>query len=199
MSSKNNTERVNEVEIKAVYFENTGTENTEEALHIAKKRAEELGIKTVVVASTTGKTAVKALEILKGLRVICVSHATGFSEPNLQKFTEENRHIVEKKSGILLTTSHSFAGVSRALRNKSNTYAIGDIIADVLRVFSQGMKVCCEIAMMAADAGMVRCDEDVICIAGTGHGADTAVVLKPVNSHRFFDLRVREILCKPRF
>jgi hypothetical protein len=52
---------------------------------------------------------------------------------------------------------------------------------------------------MAADAGLVRTDEDIIAIAGTSHGADTAVVLKPVTSQNFFDLRVKEILCKPHF
>ena len=45
------------------------------------------------------------------------------------------------------------------------------------------MKVVLEIAAMAADAGLVRTDEDVICIGGTGRGADTAVVLQPNYVH----------------
>ena len=52
--------------------------------------------------------------------------------------------------------------------------------------------------IMAADAGLVRTDEDIIAIAGSGRGADTAVVMRPANAHDFFDLKVREILCKPR-
>jgi hypothetical protein len=60
------------------------------------------------------------------------------------------------------------------------------------------MKVVCEVSTMAADAGLVRTDEDVIVIAGTGRGADTAVVIRPVNSQDFFDMKVKEILCKPR-
>ena len=187
------------MELRTVYFEQSGSENTEEVFRIAKQRAEELGIKTVVVASTRGDTAVKAMEVFKNLRVIFVGHATGFREPNVQRFTEENRKIVESQGGIVLTTTHVFAGVSRALRNKTNTIAIGDIIADVLRIFGQGMKVVCEIAMMAADGGLVRTDEDVISIAGTSRGADTAVVLTPVNSNRFFDLKIKEILSKPHF
>jgi hypothetical protein len=39
----------------------------------------------------------------------------------------------------------------------------------------------------------------VIAIAGTGRGADTAVVLRPTNAQTFFDMRIMEILCKPRF
>jgi hypothetical protein len=70
-------------------------------------------------------------------------------------------------------------------------------MANTLRLFGQGMKVVCEITLMATDAGLVRTDEDIIVIGGTSRGADTAVVLRPVNSEDFFDLKVREILCKP--
>ncbi len=187
------------MESKTVYFEKAGSENTEQVLRIAKQRAEELGIKTILVASTRGDTAVKAVEVLKGLRVVAIGHSTGWREPNTQEFTEESRKIVESRGGIVITATHALAGVSRALRNKTNTSAIGDIIADVLRIFGQGMKVVCEIAVMAADSGLVRTDEDIIAIAGTHRGADTAVVLTPVTSQNFFDLRVKEILCKPHF
>ena len=190
------------MELKTVYFENPGSENTEEVLRIAKQRAEELGIKAILVASSTGDTAVKAVEALSGFRIVVVSTATGFREPNVQRFTEENRRIVEGKGGTILTATHAFAGVSRAMKNKFNTLAIGDIIANTLYIFGQGMKVACEIAMMAADSGLVRTDETVISIAGTGgsgRGTDTAIVLTPVNSHNFFELRVKEILCKPHF
>lgn len=187
------------MELKTVHFDRPGKENTEAVLRIAKQRAEELGIKTILVASTRGETAVRAVEVLKGLIVICVSHSHGFREPDFQEFTAENRQTVESKGGIVLTATHIFAGISRAMRNQFQTYVIGDIIANALRIFGEGMKVVVEIAMMAADAGLVRTDEDVIAIAGTGKGADTAIVLTPVNSQNFFDLRVKEILCKPHF
>jgi len=184
---------------KIVYFEKTGPENTEAALRIAKRRAEELGIQKILVASTTGSVAVKALEVLKGLRVIFVSHSTGFTEPNVQRFTEENRKIVESKGGIILTATHVFAGLSRALRNKTNTVAVGDLVAETLRIFGHGTKVACEISMMAADAGLVRTDENIISVGGTSKGADTALVITPVTSQNFFDLKIKEILCKPHF
>jgi len=187
------------MELKIVYFETPGRENTDEVLRIARKRAEELGIKTILVASTGGDTAVKAADVFKGLKVIAVTHFTGYHGPNEQEFTEENRKAFESKGGIMLTTTHLFSGISRAVRDKFNTYAIGEIIAGTLRVFGQGMKVVIEIAMMAADSGLVRTDEDVIAIGGTGRGADTAVVLTPVNSNSFFDLKIKEILCKPHF
>ena len=84
------------------------------------------------------------------------------------------------------------------MRSRYNTFVLGEIIADTLRIFGQGVKVVCEITAMAADSGLVRTDEDIIAIAGSGRGADTAVVLRPANTHDFFDLKVREILCKPR-
>lgn len=185
------------MELKTVYFEQPGSENTDEVLRIARQRAEELGIKTVVVASTSGDTAVKAMDVLQGLRVVIVTHVTGMRAPDTQEFTEKNRQIVESKGGIMVTAAHTFAGLSRAMRNKYNMYVLGEVIADVLRIFGTGTKVACEISMMAADAGAVRTDEDIISIGGSGDGADTALVLRPVNIHRFFDLKVKQILCKP--
>lgn len=186
------------MEVKTVYFEKAGVENTEATLKIARRRAEELGIKTIVVASTVGDTALKAMDVFKGYKVIVVTHVAGMRQPDTQEFAEENRQIIEAKGGIILTTTHALGGLSKAMRNRYNTFVLGEIIADALRIFGQGIKVVCEIAAMAADSGLIRTDEDIIAIAGSGRGADTAVVLRPANTHAFFDLKVREILCKPR-
>ena len=187
------------METRTVYFENPGTENTEAVLRIAKQRAGELGIKTILIASSSCATAIKAVDMLQGLKVIVVSSAYGSHVINTTRLTEENREIVENKGGTILITTHAFSGVSRAMRDKFHTYVIGDIVANALRVFGQGMKVACEIVLMAADSGLMHTDEDVITIGGSHRGADTAVILKPVNTQNFFDLRVREILCKPHF
>ncbi len=187
------------MEANTTYFENPGPKNTAAVMDIAKLRAQERGIDTIVVASNTGDTAVQAMNAMKGMRIIAVSHVAGFREPNTQEFTEENRQALEAGGGAVLTAAHTFSGVSRALRTQMNTVSIGDIIANTLRIFGQGAKVCCEIAVMAADAGLARTDEEIICIGGSAHGADTAIVLNAVNSNDFFDLKVKEILCKPHF
>lgn len=187
------------MELKTVYFENPGEENTDEVLRIARARAEELGINTILVASVTGKTAVKAMEALPGFRVIVVTQCTGFVKPNTQEFSEENRRIVESKGGTVLTVTPVFGGLSTAMRKKFKTHALGDIVANTLRIFGDGMKEVCEIVVTAADAGLVRTDEAVISIGGTDGGADTAIVCKPINAIDFWDLKVGEILCKPRF
>lgn len=191
------------MELKTTYFEKPGgDENTAKTLALAKQRADKLGIKTVVVASTVGETAAKAMDVFKGYKVIVVTHTAGFRGPNTQEFTDENRKIVEKKGGIILTTAHAFGGIHRALNRGDGPPAplpvIGDAIAMTLRMFGQGMKVALEIAAMAADAGLVRTDEEVVSIGGTGQGADTAVVLLPNYTHRLFNLKVKEIICKPR-
>lgn len=186
-------------EVTATFFDETGEANTEATLQIAKKRAEELGITTILVASTYGATGVKATETFKGRRVIVVTHFTGLQEPNAQQLTEENRRSIEENGGIVHTASHAFTGIGGAMRRKFNTYGVDDVVASTLRLFGSGMKVACEIALMAADAGLVRTDEEVIAMAGTGSGADTAVVLQPANLRDFFDMRVKEVLCKPRF
>ena len=187
------------MEEKIVYFDKPGIENTEEVLRIAKKRAAELGIKTIIVATTIGNTAVRATEVFKDLKVVAVTHSAGFKTPNTQELTGENRQKITANGGVILTTTHLFRGISGAIMKQFNTHEIGVVIANTLRLMGQGMKVVVEISVMAADAGLVRTDEDVIVIAGSGRGADYAVVLKPVCSNDFFDLKVREILCKPRF
>ena len=187
-----------EVQVTAAYFEKPGKENTQRTFELAKKRAEELGIKTILVASTRGETGVRACEAFRGYDVVVVTHSTGFKEPDHQELTDENRAAIEAAGGKVLTCQHTFGGVGRAVRKKLRTYELEEFIAYTLRLFGEGMKVVVEIALMAADAGLARTDEPVIAIAGTGKGADTAVVLKPANAQSFFDLQVLEVLCKPR-
>ena len=192
------------MEQSTVYFEKPGgEENTDQTFKLAKQRADALGIKTFIVASTTGSTAVKAVDALEGYKVIIVTHAAGYRGTNTQEFTEESRKIVEGKGGIIVTAAHTLGGIQRALatpvegRPPAPSQAIGDVVAQALRLFSQGTKVACEIAAMAADAGLVKVDEEIISIGGTGRGADTALVIKPDYTHRFFGMRVKEIICKP--
>jgi hypothetical protein len=153
-------------------------------LDVAKKRAEELGIRSVVVASTGGETGVKVAEMFRGYNVVVVTHST-------------NRERILKAGGKILTTTHAFGGLGRAIRRKFSTYQSDEIVANTLRVFGQGTKVAVEIALMAADSGLVSVKEDVISIGGSGSGADTALVLRPANVQDFFDVKVREIICKP--
>lgn len=186
------------ITVPAVYFDQPGPQNTDLTLEVARRRAEELGIRTILVASTTGETGAKAVEVFRGYDVVVVTHSTGFAWANEQELLPEHRSSIEACGSRILTCQHAFGGVNRAVRRKLNTYLTDEIIAFTLRNFGEGTKVCIEIALMAADAGLVRTGEPCIAIAGTGNGADTALLLKPANAQAFFDLRVMEILAKPR-
>ena len=96
-----------------------------------------------------------------------------------------------------MTASHAFGGIGRAVRRRFNTYQVDEIIAATLKVFGQGTKVVAEIVLAAADAGLISTQEDVIAIGGTGRGADTAYIVRPANLFDFFDLKIREVICKP--
>lgn len=184
-------------EMTTLYFEKSGQENTDAALECVLKWKDRLSIKNVVVATTRGVTGVKAVAKLQSSNVVVVTHSAGFRKENELELTSENRRKIESLGGTILTCQHAFGGPSRALRLTFDTLAIDDLIANTLRLFGQGMKVAVEITLMAADAGFIDTTHDIIAIGGTGYGADTAIVVKPANVARFFDLKIRHILCMP--
>lgn len=185
-------------ETPVVYFTKPGSRNTGLVLDSARRRARQLNIKTVLVASVTGQTALKAREVLDpATNIIAVSHVTGFTEPNQQEMPTEVRQELISKGVAVLTAQHAFGGVGRGIRKKLGSYQVDEIIAYTLRIFGNGTKVAIELALMAADAGLVRTDQDVISVAGTSKGADTALVLQPSNSADFLSVKVREVICKP--
>ena len=166
-------------------------------LDAVKKRAEELGVKTILVASTSGETGGRAAESLKGFKVVVVTHSTGFTGADVQELKAENSERILKAGGKILTTTHAFGGLGRSVRRKFGTYQSDEIVANTLRIFGQGVKVAVEIAIMAADSGLISVNEDVISIGGSGRGADAALVLRPANVQDFFDVKVHEVICKP--
>jgi hypothetical protein len=188
---------MSEIITSCVYFAGPGPENTARTLELARERAHALDIRHVVVATTSGATGAQAARILDQFDTIVVTHSTGFRRPDYQELKDEHRAAIEAAGATILTCQHAFGGVGRAVRRKLDTYQVDEIIAFTLRTFGEGLKVVTEIALMAADAGLVRTDEAIVCVAGTGSGADTAVVLKPANAQDFFDLQFLEIICMP--
>ena len=180
-----------------LYYSSTGEVNTDQTLSEAKHRADELGITDIVVASTRGNTAVKALEVFKGYNLIVVPHVTGLRKPGVQEMSDDVQEKIRTAGAKVVIATHVFSGVDRAIQARFDTVYPAGIIAQTLRMFGQGMKVVVEIVAMAADAGVIPADKDVVAIAGTGRGADTAVVITPANAHRFFDMVIKEIIVKP--
>lgn len=181
---------------ETTYFrkEKRGSQETDETLRLVKRRADELGITGIVVASLRGESARKALEVFEGYNLIVV---TGVAEDNQQRFPADLREDIEAKGGKVITAAHAFGTLGRAVNKRFGVIQVDEIIAHVLRLFSAGVKVALEIACMAVDAGYLRTDEEVISIGGQG-GADSAVVLRASNTHLLFDTHVLEIICKPR-
>ncbi|GAH15189.1 unnamed protein product, partial [marine sediment metagenome] len=105
---------------------------------------------------------------------------------------------LRKRRVAVYTGTHFLAGFGRAIRFKFGGLAPEELAANTLRIFGEGVKVCVEIAIMALDAGLIPYNKEIISIAGTGQGADTAIVCLPTHGKDFFSFEVREIICKPR-
>lgn len=178
-----------------MYWPVKGKENTAKTVELAVKRAGESKIQYIVVASCSGETA--QLLAGRGLKVICVTHHVGFAGPGLDEMSPEMRNMLSSAGVKILTTTHLMAGLDRAVRNKFGGVYPAEIMAQTLRMFGQGVKVCVEIAGMALDAGLIPFGKDVIAIGGTGQGADSAIVIVPAHSNNFFDTKIKEIICKP--
>jgi len=190
-----------DVEIKAIYFGKGGAANTDKTLEVARERAKQLGIKDVVVASTHGGTALKAAKLFKDVKanVVAVTISDAFSKEGWV-MTHEERKKLEAEGIKVLTCSHALGdGVAASLAEKHGGISMEQIVTQTLYRFSQGMKVSVEVVLMAADAGLISTDREVISIAGTGEGADTAIVVKPSYPRNFHEFEIREVLAKPRY
>lgn len=180
-----------------MYFDKPGKENTEQTLKLAYQKGQQLGINELVIASTTGTTAYKALEICRGFKITAVTYHCGFKEPFKMEMSQDVRLNLEKMGVKVVAATHALSGLERSIAKKySGNYPVL-LIADTLRLFGQGLKVAIEISIMAADAGALS-GKDIISVGGTARGADCALVLKPACQSDFFDMRIREIICKPK-
>jgi hypothetical protein len=181
-----------------MYWDQAGPGNTESTIQLAIDRAVLLGIRHLVVASCSGETIKKILEKNTDLNIIGVTHHVGFAGPGVDEMSKNAREEIEALGVKLLTTTHLFAGVDRAIRNQFGGVYPAEIMAQTLRIFGQGVKVAVEIASMALDAGLIPYGEDVVSIGGSAKGADAAVIIRPAHSNNFFQTEVREIICMPR-
>jgi len=189
------------------YFHHRGEVNTQKALELARERALELGIKKMVVASETGRSALKALKVLEGtgIQLIVVTHppATttgpkgeipiGLSRP---EYEHVKRHL-EAQGAMMVQGTRPFGGVGRALGWKAAVPAT--FVDETLELFGSGTKIAIEVAVMATDSGAVEAGETVVALGGTYKGLDTALVVKAAYSYNIFsEFEVLEIIAKPR-
>jgi hypothetical protein len=188
------------MELTTLLFEKAGKHNTDATLQIAKERALALGIKQVVVASSHGSTARKAQTLLApaGIGVIAVSICHGWESKGWTMSIGTKAEL--REMGVTVHTGTHALGstVGSAFSAKAGGRTPEEFVRDTLYRFSQGMKVAVECLLMAADAGLLDMNQEVIAIGGSGSGADTAIVCKPAYPRTFHELEIRELLAKPR-
>lgn len=183
------------------YFDKQGDDYTDELILAVKDKLEICSnIKYILIASSSGKSALKLREAIddENIIIINVSHNVGFSGDNESDISDE---MIEKLENVGVKTYqglHAFSGAARGVTNKYGGYSPLDVVADTLRMFSHGVKVAAEISLMASDAGLIPVGEEIIAIGGRAHGVDTAVILTPVNSKNLFNMQFHEIIAMPR-
>lgn len=179
---------------KIVYFQKMGRINTDATMSLVKERAEARGIKNIVISSTTGYSAERALQTFNGTDIALVFVGSGrerFSAEVLKRVMDQGHKVLFTSEGAI---------------------QLSDVANVVLRRFCEGMRVVVLIMAVAVDQKAIPIDESVIVVAGTGRfrfeeggGADTAVVMDPCTCQSFFEPRyhkqdrraIREIICKP--
>lgn len=182
--------------LQTLVFAEPGSGNTHATLDAAAERAAALGIGQMVVATSTGRTALAAAERFDGT-IIAVTLSAG----HWDTYCPPDEEIIarcEERGVQVLTGTHTLLGGIDGAVSRIGGVAAAEIIARTYYTISQGTKVAVECALMAADAGLLNMDLEAISIAGTGGGADTALVIQPAFSNRAFDLQIREILAMPR-
>ena len=187
------------IQDSSTYFERAGVENTRATLELAVEHAKKNGIDRIVIASTSGMTAQMMANDVEhdGISIIIVTYAFGQKEPGVNPMPSKLREDLKGKGFHICTAAHALSGVERSLSTTFGGIYPAEIVANTLRMFGQGMKVCVEISAMAADAGFVTGGERIIAIGGTAEGADTAVVLRPEVSSKILKTKIDRIICKP--
>jgi len=187
------------------YFSYCGEANTEKLLETVKQRCIDLGLSRVIIASETGRSAVRALEIFQGsnINMIVVTHypATTWGPKgdipiglkrkeyagNLKKLLDNGVKVVQG--------TRPFAPPTRSL---NWNLTLEGIIDKTLELFGAGTKIAIEAAVMATDAGEIDEGEEIISCGGTFKGLDTALLVKTAYSMNFFkDFEVKEVIAKP--
>jgi hypothetical protein len=201
MAPKNKKGPGSEFSRQTIYFTKGGEHNTKRTLQLGLNRAKQLGIKTVLVPSTSGKSGVQAMEIFKnkGMQIVVVTHHFGFKEKGKWEMDPKHVEVLSKSGACIFAASHALSGVERSFRGKFQGISLVEALGQTLKhVFGQGIKVAIEISLMCADAGFAPADEDILAFGGTGTGIDTAVILRPAHMNSLFDLKVKEIIAMPR-
>lgn len=179
-----------------VVFQNPGEQNTEQTIQLAIEAARKNGIKHIVAASYRGFVADNIAKYADEFNIVIVAQVDGYMPVNPME--EEHLKALKEKGLQVLFSTHVLSGAERGISKKFGGVYPVEIIANSLRMLGQGTKVCVEISTMALDSRFIPQNEQIIAIAGTGRGADTAIIMTPAHAAQIFDTKIDEIICKPK-
>jgi uncharacterized protein len=199
--------------LEVVQFAEPGPQNTERTLEVARARLRALGLKHVVVASDTGKTARRVIESFgTECSVIVVSNPPGMKIPlnklhaYLPRFKAHRDALAQRgvqAVPVSLTPEdaaaleHDGAKVVRIDWRRFQGFTRSGLRS--LDSYGVGVRVAMCICVAAHQEGALPLEGEVLAVAGTGFGgggADTAVVVRA--AQRWPDWRLLEVLARPR-
>lgn len=193
--------------VREVYlFDEPGEQNTDDVIEAVARRVEAGGIEYVVVASTSGETAARFAEALRGkAKVLCVSEAPYRRELNQEWPCVKPRYREAlEKLGATVIDRVSYVFHSSVLENaKLGGVAPEQLVRETLYSLGQGLKVAVEVVLIAVSQGHLEPYQDVIGVGGSGKGADTAAVIRATYPAQIFHkesekrLEIREIIAMP--
>lgn len=195
--------------MRIFFFDYPGPQNTELVLQAVEERLRRGDIYKVLVASESGRLAMKIKDAFHDRTVVCVTYdeytRLKYKKPQLMKEKLDEKGVIvvnniEEPISRELTFRNWW--IERTLKMKGEQ---ADLFwMSLICVGSHGFRTAVEIVFMAVEAGIVEEEERVVSIAGTGWGADSAIVMK---GSRFEDavgerpekrLKVEEILAMPK-
>ena len=159
-----------------------GKQNTDVLLQRIKEFIESCGstVNYIVVSSTTGYTAFESIKVFQKIGIPIIVCKQDLSE------NYSMSESVEKEISNLCRIID--------IPKKYLTNKIGLNGVNILRNFSQGMKVCIELLVYLAEINILKKGENVILIGGTLNGADTSILVEVISEN---DFNVTNIIALP--
>ena len=184
----------------------------------AKERADQFGVKHILVATNTGTSVRRADAIFgTGYRLYAVGNPASAHGRGLvlhEGITEQTREVLEGMGISVVQADRtlfqrpdlsligaSWSEVQAGVSPEGRANALS-VAYSVLQWLGDGPRVCIEIALLAADAGVLPLDEDCLAIACPSSYCDlpdAAVVLRPTRSEDVLsgELRIKNIFVCP--
>ena len=191
------------------FFNNAGPENTAKVIRTIRRRIRLGDISKILVASESGRLALELRRVFRRPVIVCVTYnektRRNHHKPALMK------NELRKQGIIVVDTIPEPLGRELTFRNwwEKETVHLPGASADLfwmtlICVGGHGLRTAVEIVFMSVESGVVKVGEKVLSMAGTGYGADSAIVMK---ASRFSDavgenpgrrMKIEGILAMPK-